>query len=260
MKYISLIILSIIICFSASAQKERKFIREGNDLFHKSDFEKSEVEYRKALNKKDKSFMAKFNLGDALYKQKKYDEALEIFESLSTEIKDKNQLADVYHNLGNTYLAKKKLKEAIESYKSSLRSNPTSKDTKYNLEWARQQKKKQDQKKKDNKKNKDKNKDKDKKDQDKKDQKKKEENKKDQKKKDQDKKDQKKKDQKKKDQDKQNKENKNKQQAQKNKISKDDAKRLLEALQNDEKKVQAKVKKAKAKAQKAKKIRVKKDW
>lgn len=257
MKYISLIILSIIICFSASAQKERKFIREGNDLFHKSDFEKSEVEYRKALNKKDKSFMAKFNLGDALYKQKKYDEALEIFESLSAETKDKNQLADVYHNLGNTYLAKKKLKEAIEAYKSSLRSNPTSKDTKYNLEWARQQKKKQDQKNKDNKKNKDKNKDKDKKDKDKKnkDNNKKEENKKDQKKKDQDKKDQKKKDQ-----DKQNKENKNKQQAQKNKISKDDAKRLLEALQNDEKKVQAKVKKAKAKAQKAKKIRVKKDW
>jgi tetratricopeptide (TPR) repeat protein len=204
---------------SVNAQKERKLIREGNSLFHKNDFEKSEVEYRKALDKKDKSYEAKFNLGDALYKQKKFDKALDVFRSLTISENDKNNLADLYHNIGNTYIGQQKLTEAIEAFKTSLRNNPRSKDTKYNLEWARsKQQKNQDQK-------------------DKKDKK--------------DKKDQKEqKDQK----------DKKEQKDQKNKISKADAKRLLEALQNDEKKVQEKVKKAKVKTQKAKKSKVSKDW
>ena len=59
------------------AQQERKFIREGNELFEKQNFEKAEVEYRKAADKKMDSFEAAFNMADALYKQKKYDEALQ---------------------------------------------------------------------------------------------------------------------------------------------------------------------------------------
>ena len=54
----------------ATAQQERKYIREGNDLFEQQDFEKAEVEYRKAADKKADSFEAAFNMADALYKQK----------------------------------------------------------------------------------------------------------------------------------------------------------------------------------------------
>ena len=43
---------------SAMAQQERKFIREGNDFFQQQDFEKAEVEYRKAVDKKNDSFEA----------------------------------------------------------------------------------------------------------------------------------------------------------------------------------------------------------
>lgn len=252
MKYIVLILLSFMLTISVNAQKERKFIREGNNLFNGNKFEKSEVEYRKALDKDNSSFEAKFNLADALYKQKKYDEALDVFNSIKEFEKDKNNLAHVFHNIGNTYLAQKKNDEAINAYKESLRLNPNSKETKYNLEWARQQKKQDQQKQKDknkqdNKNNKGKNKDK--------------KEKKDKGKKKQDKKEQ---DKEKDKQDKKNKKSDNNQDKQKNqgknKISKSDAKRLLEALQNDEKKVQEKVKKAKAKAQKVKKSRVTKDW
>ena len=55
MKKVSLILFLIGIAFSASAQKERKLVREGNDLYDKQDFEKAEVEYRKALDKKTDS-------------------------------------------------------------------------------------------------------------------------------------------------------------------------------------------------------------
>ena len=62
MKKVSLILFLIGIAFSASAQKERKLVREGNDLYDKQDFEKAEVEYRKALDKKTDSYEAAFNL------------------------------------------------------------------------------------------------------------------------------------------------------------------------------------------------------
>ncbi|MFT5750435.1 MAG: Ca-activated chloride channel family protein, partial [Ancylomarina sp.] len=165
---ISLLIIALLslACFEANAQKERKFIRKGNGLFEDKNFENSEVEYRKALDKDVASFEAAFNLGDALYKQKKYDEALEQFQTLASKETDAQRLGILYHNIGNTLLLNKKIDESIEAYKQSLRYSPDSKETKYNLEYARKMKEKEEQKKKqnkdkqnqDNKDNKDKNK------------------------------------------------------------------------------------------------------
>ncbi len=235
----------------ALAQKERKFIRKGNGLFEGNEYENSEVEYRKALDKKINSYEAGFNLGDALYKQKKYDEALKQYQALTATEKDPKKLGEIYHNIGNTLLMNRKIDESIEAYKESLRNFPNSKETKYNLEYAKKMKQKEEEKKKKQDQNKDQNKNQDKKDQNK-DQDKKDQNK------DQDKKDQDKKDQKNKPED-QNKKKGNPEEQQ-NKISEQDANRLLEALENDEKKVQEKVQKAKAVAQKAKRTKIKKDW
>lgn len=255
-KYIVLFIgLLCLFSLDALAQKERKFIRKGNGLFEGNEYENSEVEYRKALDKRINSYEAGFNLGDALYKQKKYEEALKQYQALTVAEQDPKKLGDIYHNIGNTLLMNRKIDESIEAYKESLRHFPNSKETKYNLEYARRMKQKEEEEKKKQDQNKDQqNKDQDKKDQDKKDQDKKDQ--KDQDKKDQDKKDQEDQKNKPEDQDKK----KGDPEEQKNKISKQDANRLLEALENDEKKVQEKVQKAKAKAQKAKRTKIKKDW
>ena len=166
MKIATLILLMLACALSVSAQQERKFIREGNGLFNGQDFEKAEVEYRKAIDKKALSFEAGFNLGDALYKQKKYEEALQQFSAMAKEEKDKARLGELYHNIGNTLLAMEKTEESIEAYKESLRNRPNSAETKYNLEYARH-KQQQDQ----NKDNQDQNQDnKDNQDQDQQDQ------------------------------------------------------------------------------------------
>ena len=237
------------------AQQERKFIREGNDLFEKQNFEKAEIEYRRAAEKNEKSFEASFNIADALYKQKKYEDALKIFTDLSKSEKDKEKLGAVYHNIGNTLLAMQKADESIEAYKESLRNNPRSENTKYNLEFDRQQKQQQnkDQQNKDQQ-----NKDQQNKDQQNKDQQNKDQQNKDQQNKDQQNKDQQNKDQQNKDQNKNDKQQQ--QQQQKGRISKEDAERILESLQGNEKKVQEKVQKQKAEAQKAQKMKIEKNW
>lgn len=218
--------------FVGIAQKDRKFIREGNKQFKAEDFQESEVSFRKALELGKEKYTADFNIGDALFRQEKYEDAGNKFEKLSREELDKFTKANVYHNLGNSLLLNQKLEESIEAYKNALRNNPRDFDTKYNLAYAQNLLKQQQEQQEQNQDNKDNKDQKDKQDQ-------------------QDKQD--KKDQENKQQDQQQKE----EQKQSQKISKEDANRLLEALANDEKKVQEKVKKAKAKQ---KKVRTLKEW
>lgn len=266
-RFVFLIMLGIPAFLPAVAQQERKFIREGNELFEKQDFEKAEVEYRKAADKKADSFEAAFNMADAMYKQKKYDEALQQFSALAKEEKNKERLGEIFHNIGNTLLAMEKTDESIEAYKESLRNRPDAEETKYNLEFARyqqQQQQNEDQNKDDqnqdqNQDNQDQNKDQNKEqDQQNKDQKDQDQQKDQQNKDQQDQQKDQNKDQQK---DGQNKDQQDQQQQpQQGKISKEDAERLLEALQNDEKNVQEKVQKQKAQEQKAKKMKIEKDW
>ena len=278
-------VVTLLAAWPAIAQQERKFIREGNELFEKQDFEKAEVEYRKAADKKANSFEAAFNMADALYKQKKYDEALEQFSALAKQETDKERLGEIYHNIGNTLLAMEKTDESIEAYKNSLRNRPASEQTKYNLEFARHKQQqdqqnqdqnrdqKKDQNKDQNKDNQDQNKDQNQDQQDQnKDQQDQNKDRQDQNKDQQNKdqqdqnKDQQNKDRQDQNKDQQNKNDQNKDQQQQHpqqqqgKISKEDAERLLEALQNDEKNVQEKVQKQKAQEQKAKKMKIEKDW
>lgn len=224
----------------SSAQQEKKPIYDGNNKYKSKQYNAAEKEYSKALNKNKDSYKGAFNLGDTYYKQGKYEEAANQFQQLTHRATSKDTLSKVYHNLGNSLLRSKKYQESIDAYKNALKNNPNDEDTRYNLSYAQQMLKKEEQQK--QKENKDK---KDNKDQNK-DKKDKNKNKDDKDKKDKDKKDQDKKDQQKKD-------SNNKQ----NEISKEDAKRVLEALQNDEKNLHDNMKKGKEKGMK---VKVEKDW
>ena len=235
MKYI-LFAAFLLLAVGVSAQKaERDYIRKGNRLFNDSVFVDAEVNYRKALEVNPKSAVSMYNLGNTLSQQQKFQEAMEQYDSASKIEKDKMKLAHIYHNMGVLFQAGKDYAKAVDAYKMSLRNNPADHETRYNLALAQKMLKDQ-QNQQDQDQNQDQNKDKNDKDQQ-----------------DQNKNQQ--------DQNKdQNKDRNKEQQQQPNKISKEDAQRLLEALQNDEKKVQEKVQKEKVQQQKAKKMKIEKDW
>jgi tetratricopeptide (TPR) repeat protein len=222
------------------AQADKKYIRQGNREFEKNKFPESEIFYRKAIDKNKESADAVFNSGDALYKQKKYEDAGKQFVETHKMNENRAKKSTSLYNLGNSMLMANKLQESIEAYKNSLRLKPDNQEAKYNLAYAqdllkrRQQQQQQQQQNKDNK---DQNKDQEKKENENKDQ-----------------------DQKQNDQQKQNndKEQQQKQQQQdQQSISKEDAERLLNAIANDEKNVQEKVKLAKAAKTKVKTL---KNW
>jgi Ca-activated chloride channel family protein len=220
MKRLFLVSIFVLSASWAFAQREKAYIKLGNDLYNKKSYRDAAVLYGKAVEKKSESVEGQFNLGDAFYKQKQFDKAAEQFNKIGSSSKNKTVAASAYHNLGNTLLENQKLEESIEAYKKSLLSNPKDEQTRYNLAYALEKLKKQKEDKKNNKENK--------KNQDKKDQNK-------------DKQDQNNNDQNKKDQDKE------KQQQPDTKISKDDAQRMLDALNNQEKETQEKLKDKKVK-------------
>ncbi len=246
MKRYTILTILMLLAFAGFTQNEAKLIRKGNSQFKKGEFKEAEINYRKSIELNGKSTKGEFNLGDALYSQKNFEESATVFDGMKEKITDANQKSEIYHNLGNSLLESDKYKESIEAYKHALRSNPNDMDTKYNLEYAKQKLKEQEDQQKDQDKDQDQNQDQkeDKKDQDKdQDQNKDQEQKEDE----QDQKDQQG-DQK----------EENQQKPQPKQISKKDAERMLEALKNDEKKTLEKLKKEKAKNAKGKKVE--KDW
>lgn len=223
------LVFLLITAASAVAQSAngREHLRRGNKLYRDSLFVKAEVEYRKALDADPKSAIAMYNLGNTLLMQQKAKEAMEQYEAASKVEKNKARLARVYHNAGVMLQAGKQYAQCIEAYKSSLRNNPADNETRYNLALAQKLLKDQQQ-------NQDKDQQKDKNGKD---------NKQDKDKQNQDKQD-KNKDQNK-DQEKQNQQQQQQQQQKQNKdqMSKENAEQLLNAVMQDEKNVQDKVKK-----------------
>ena len=131
--------------FQANGQDKKKLVQNGNKMYSDSSYNEAEINYRKALEKDQEYFKAKFNMGDAIYKQGRYNESTAIFKALANEEISDKERAYIYHNLGNSLLKEQKIKEAIASYKNALRTNPNDEDTRYNLVYAQQMLKQQEQ-------------------------------------------------------------------------------------------------------------------
>lgn len=237
-------VVFLLLPLSLLAQSADKKVKEGNKLYEDKKYNDAEISYRKSLEIDPKSYRGKYNLGDAQYKQNKYDEAAQHFLDVSGRNLDKETLSKAYHNLGNSLLQSKKYQESIDAYKMALRNNPSDMDTKYNLEYARrrfaqqqeQQKQQQQQQNKNGQNNQ---------------QQQQQQNKDDQKKDDQNKQNQQNQQQ----QQQQQKQNQQQQQQQQPKISKEDANRILQALNDEEKNVQKKLQQ-----QRPQKSKLDKNW
>jgi len=116
---------------------ERSLIRQGNRAYEGGSYVESEVLYRRALEKSPESYEAYSNLANSLYKQEQYGEAENIYSRLLADTANIRYLPDAFYNQGNAYFQQRKLEEAIESYKNTLRINPSDVEAKFNLAYAK---------------------------------------------------------------------------------------------------------------------------
>ncbi|WP_452227303.1 tetratricopeptide repeat protein [Lacinutrix cladophorae] len=288
MKHLVIIIFAIfsISSFAQDNEKEAQqllaqnkandFVYDANILADNEDYVSAEMEYRKAISEQPNYAVGAYNLGNSYYKKGIFDEALYRLKQTAKYATTKDEKYRAFHNIGNVLMEDKQCKEAAEAFKNALRNNPTDNETRYNYalakECAEQQQDQQDQE--------------DKQDENKEDQKDQEQDKEDQDK-EQDKEDQK-------DQDDENKENpedegdqdkkegedkkdeegdpkdenedqgkegedqkKEQPKPQPGQLSPQQVKNLLEAMNDQEQKVQDKMNAQKAKGER---VQTEKDW
>ena len=232
-----------LIFLSVQAQQKDKELAVANTQFKEKKYVQAEYHYRKSQAKQPLKSVSAYNLGNTLYKTNHASEAKYAYAKAIETVTDKSERHKVLHNIGNVFMKEKKYGEAVEAYKNALRNNPHDEETRYNYALAKKMLKENPPK--DDKSGKDK---KDDKNQNKKEnpENKKQDNPND----------------KKDNQDENKKDNpeapkKGEDKPQEGKFSKQRMESLLEAVNNEEKKVQEKMNLQKVKA---KPVKQEKDW
>lgn len=144
MKYKLLVFIMTLVPFvNISAQKEARNVKEGNKQYVAQKFTEAQKFYEQGIADNSDSYSANFNLGNSLFRQKKYKEALEQYQKAATLTKEKKEIASAFHNVGNALMEEKNYEKSVEAYKNSLKANPKDDDTRYNLAVAQYLMKKQ---------------------------------------------------------------------------------------------------------------------
>ena len=150
-----LIVLSVLMsCYYAGAQEidQEDLLAESQELradasvaISKDEFYQGEAKYRKSIALQPENATGKYNLGNAYYDQNKNQEAMKRFLEAAQIATTKEEKHRAFHNLGNTFMNAKLYPEAVEAYKNALRNNPQDDETRYNLALAKEMLEKEEQ-------------------------------------------------------------------------------------------------------------------
>ncbi|MBN2486581.1 MAG: tetratricopeptide repeat protein [Bacteroidales bacterium] len=198
----------------------------GNINYLRENFNEADVKYREALTKKPELPQANYNLGNAKYRQEQYGAAATKYTDAIQKTNNPEKLSQYYYNMGNAHFKNNDFKASVEAYKNALRQNPENADARHNLVLAQQMLRQQQQQEEQNQQEQNNEENKENKNEDSKQQQ-------------------------------QQQQQQQNMQVQPGQISKDDAERLLNALEQQEKQVLDKLEKQKAAV---KKVPVDKEW
>jgi len=137
-----IVFLALLFAFSFSGvvfgqESYKTLVFEGNQKFNANDYDGASSKYMEAIKSNSGDFAAHYNLGNALYKRKMYQDAKEEYakaEKLSQTLPDK---AATLHNLGNTMMQMNQPDKAADYYKQSLKQDPYNEATRKNYEIAK---------------------------------------------------------------------------------------------------------------------------
>lgn len=145
-----LLTIACLLLTMISWSQQKKMIDQGNQAFRAGNFAQADSLYRISSTledaRSDLSAIAKFNEGDALFRQEQFEEAAQAFGDAAASSQDHSLRSRSFHNLGNSLLKQEKPQAAIDAYKEALRLNPDADDTRYNLSYAMQMLQEQEQK------------------------------------------------------------------------------------------------------------------
>ena len=139
--YIALLTYTLGFSQDKSQEKQardiKRLISEGYQQQTKDNFAEAEAKYREAIAKDPKNTTPKYNLGTMYYGKEKNDDALKRFAQAAETAETKAEKHMAFNNLGNTFMNQKNYAGAVEAYKNALRNNPKDDETRYNFALAK---------------------------------------------------------------------------------------------------------------------------
>lgn len=135
--YLSLFFVIVSVFVVKAQDSYNNLLYKGNKQFDDKKYAESSVDFLEAAKLKKDDFAAHYNLGNALYKQKMYDEAEAEFDKANLLAKNKEDKAAALYNLGNVQMQKQKADKAADLYKQALKNNPQNESIRKNFEIAK---------------------------------------------------------------------------------------------------------------------------
>ena len=137
MKNIFLYGLIFISC-AVLAQKKDKHLPAGNEKFEQKQYAEAEAEYRVSQSGSPGNAASTYNLANSIYLQKQTAEARNVYLKATKEAKTRSDKHKAFHNLGNTMMKAKDYTAAVAAYKNALINNPADEESRYNYALAKQ--------------------------------------------------------------------------------------------------------------------------
>ena len=135
--YYIMMVAALLLAAPCFGQTDRREVRHGNRKFSKDNYREAELDYRRALVKDSTSFAASYDLASALYRQKDFEGASSALARSAELAPESPDAAKCYFNSGDIALQKKDYSAAVEAFKQSLLRNPADLEAKENYIYAK---------------------------------------------------------------------------------------------------------------------------
>lgn len=134
------LLLCSLVAFSQEKDKVKKdeYLSKGNKEFSKKEYRDAEADYRISQSKNPANSQSMYNLGNAIYRQGKPSEAMYAYFDAIEKAETKKDKHRAYHNLGNMLMEQKDYQTAVEAYRNALRNDPYDEETRYNFALAKE--------------------------------------------------------------------------------------------------------------------------
>jgi Ca-activated chloride channel family protein len=140
------LLLTAVVCHGSST---RQIVRQGNDLYAKTDWQGAIAAYEKATAQEPGAIVPKFNKANALFKSDDFTAAADAYRQVSAESREIKLVAKAKYNLGNCFFEEgtrqkdsdlqksiDSLKKAISTWREVLDIDPANRKARENIENA----------------------------------------------------------------------------------------------------------------------------
>ena len=120
-----------------SCQTTHDLLKAADANYKAEDYPQAEIYYRKADSNGPK-FASKFNLGNSIYQQGRYEESVEFYDASTAKADDNINVSNAHYNKGNALFEQQQYYKAAEAYKEAIRTNSENKNAQYNLAMTKE--------------------------------------------------------------------------------------------------------------------------